>query len=363
MKRSSIPVLLLSGCVLLSGCSSMLNRDYSSITVHSATPTVESDQLTIRVESYQDLVNALLYFITQGRESGTIRLYNYPYDVEKDLEAACLEVVQEDPLGAYAVDFIKYDVAPIVSCYEASIQITYRRTHEQVTAIVAATGSTAIRGELKDVLSQFQSEVALRISYFTEDEEYIQTLIREAYYSIPEAALDFPQATVYFYPDSGRQRIVEILLSYRLEQSEWEGRKATLDQLSLDLTSDLWGADGDEGLREIRQTILDIAIYNPEGGATAYHALAEHQADSLGLALTMSLLCQQLDYNCQIAAGTLDGQAHYWNVVSTQEGYRHLDLTRTEDGDSIFFSDRFMVEAGYSWDTTSTPLCGEQPEF
>ena len=61
-------------------------------------------------------------------------------DVQADLERACVEVAQEYPLGAYAVDYIQYHVSPILSYHEAEVQITYRRTKEQMDAIVSATG-------------------------------------------------------------------------------------------------------------------------------------------------------------------------------------------------------------------------------
>ena len=150
--------------LLLSGCSSLLARSYTSVTPHSATPPAEGDSSILRVENYQELVNALIYLISLGEEEGTVRMYNYDQDVEQSLSNACLEVVQEDPLGAYSVDFIRYDVTPIVSYYEAAVEITYRRTREQVSAIVAATGATAIRSQLKDLLSSFGTEAALRIS-------------------------------------------------------------------------------------------------------------------------------------------------------------------------------------------------------
>ena len=146
--------------LLLSGCSSLLARSYTSVTPHSATPPAEGDSSILRVENYQELVNALIYLISLGEEEGTVRMYNYDQDVEQSLSNACLEVVQEDPLGAYSVDFIRYDVTPIVSYYEAAVEITYRRTREQVSAIVAATGATAIRSQLKDLLSSFGTEAA-----------------------------------------------------------------------------------------------------------------------------------------------------------------------------------------------------------
>lgn len=217
--------------LLLSGCSSLLARSYTSVTPHSATPPAEGDSSILRVENYQELVNALIYLISLGEEEGTVRMYNYDQDVEQSLSNACLEVVQEDPLGAYSVDFIRYDVTPIVSYYEAAVEITYRRTREQVSAIVAATGATAIRSQLKDLLSSFGTEAALRISYFEGDETYIQTLFREAYYASPDTALDLPEAQVYIYPqgeESGRQRIVEVLLTYHLEQKELQRRRTAL---------------------------------------------------------------------------------------------------------------------------------------
>ena len=91
--------------LLLSGCSSLLARSYTSVTPHSATPPAEGDSSILRVENYQELVNALIYLISLGEEEGTVRHVQLRRsDVEQSLSNACLEVVQEDPLGAYAVD-------------------------------------------------------------------------------------------------------------------------------------------------------------------------------------------------------------------------------------------------------------------
>lgn len=363
MKKQAVVCTLLSGSLLLSGCSSMLEREYSAVSPHSATPVVESDQLTIRVESYQDLVNALLYFITQGRETGVIRLYNYPYDVMKDMDAACQEVAKEDPLGAYAVENIFFDVTPIVSCYEANIQISYRRTQQQVDSIMVAAGSTTIREKLRNALDQFQDELVLRINYFDENEEYIRTLLWQAYLSSPGTALDFPQVTVNLYPEDSRQCIVEILLDYSLEYTTLTRRQTQLEQEAQNAAAHLQGFFGNAAILEARQMILDSTVYRPSGGATAYHALIDHQANSLGLALAMSLLCQQIDTPCLIVEGAYNGAPHYWNVISTDSGYLHLDLTHAEEEDSPspFHSDEYMAEQGYLWDRSSTPACVEAP--
>ncbi|MCF2595061.1 hypothetical protein [Pseudoflavonifractor phocaeensis] len=360
MKRRFLAAVT-AAALLLSGCSSLLNRDYVHVTPHNSNLTAEGDPSVLRVESYQELVNALIYFISQGIETGSIRLYSDSRDAEADLEAACLEVVQEDPLGAYAVDYIKYNVTSIVTYDEADVQITYRRSREQIASIASATGTTAIRSELEETMAAFAPECVLRISYFDEDYEYIQALIRQAYFAAPETALDYPRASVTFYPDSGRQRIVEILLTYQLDQEELQRRKSALALLADDMAGRLWDAMDDQGLLDIRAAILGSARYVPGGGSTAYHTLAEHQADSLGLALAMSLLCQRLNYSCQIVEGSLNGEPHSWNLVSTQAGWRHMDLARPAGEEDVFLWDAQMEQLGYDWDREAVPPC-EAPE-
>ena len=107
--RLVLSILLLAGLVPLSGCSSMLERSYLVVSPHAEHPVTADDSNVLQAETYQDLVNDVLYFVNQGMETGVIRLTNYPRDVESDLNNACLEVAKDAPLGAYAVDYIEHD--------------------------------------------------------------------------------------------------------------------------------------------------------------------------------------------------------------------------------------------------------------
>ena len=98
MTRRAFPALLLAAALLLTGCSAMLERSYVSVEEHNENPVSDGGS-ALRVESYQDLVSAVLYYVSRGQETGTIRFYNYPRDPDGDLDSACLEVAQEDPLG------------------------------------------------------------------------------------------------------------------------------------------------------------------------------------------------------------------------------------------------------------------------
>lgn len=356
--KKSLFAGLIALCVILSGCSALLlDREYVHISTHNTTPTAEGDPSTLRAESYQELVNALMYFINQGAETGSIRVYSDSEDVEADLDAACLEVVQEDPLGAYAVEYIKYSLNPIVTYHQADVQITYRRTREQMASIVSATGTTAIRSELETALASFAPERVLRIGYFDGDEDYIRTLCQEAYHANPATALDEPDSTISIYPDSGRQRIVEITLAYHLDLEELERRKELLALERQELIMGLWSSTGDELILSAAQAILDQGGYDPKGGDTAYHALLAEGANSEGLALAMALLCEELSVNCHIVSGTLGDRPHVWTIINTQAGWKHLDLVTLSDQETPFLSDELMEDAGYAWATGSVPKC------
>ncbi len=341
--------------LLSTGCSSMLNRDYSSVTVHSATPTAEGDANTMRVQNYQELVNALIYLINQGEESGSIRYSGEEADFKKLMDEACLEVKQEDPLGAYAVDYIKYSVISIVGSYEADVQITYRRTREQVASIVDATGAAAIRSELSRALSSFDTEVVLRISYFEEDEAYIQQLVRQAYLSNPATALDFPDAQVAMYPESGQQRIVEVTLTYHQSLQTLESWRNSLSREAERICQPLTELTIKEKLDGITGTLQSMGAYFAQGGSTAYDALLGGGGDSQGVALAFSLLCRQVGITCSVVDGQKNGQSHFWNVVQTASGYRHVDLSRT--GSVTYNVDQTMTQQGYVWDTQQVPAC------
>lgn len=349
--RRSILALLLAGTLVLSGCASMLERDYKVTSRYEPVSNAVDSSAALRVENYQGLVNALLYLVSEGEEHGVLNLYNYTaQEVEADLTRACLEVVQEDPLGAYAVDYIKHESALIVTYYEANIHITYRRTPEQVASIVSVTGSSAIRRELRNTLTSFSSEAVLRVSYFNEEEDYILDLVRQAYYDAPYAALGMPEVKVSLYPASGYQRIVEIELTYPEDPETLLARSQELKSLALTLVPQ--SATAESLYDAVRE---DLTIEEDSRGSSAYDALVNGTADSEGAALAYQLLCDQTKVECVVVRGQLNGEAHYWNIVSEDgETYRHVDLS----AGAFALTDTELLESGgYQWDTGEYPAC------
>ena len=174
-------LLLLPLLALLSGCDWMLERSSVSVTPHVQFSDESANATVLRAETYQGLVSALLHVVGRGEPNGVIRLYQYVSvtgSAASDVDRACLEVTKEDPLGAYAVDYIKYEVRQTASYYEIEVKLAYTKSKAQIRDIISVTGSSAIARELKELLSTLPEEAVFRISYFTADES--EATIREA---------------------------------------------------------------------------------------------------------------------------------------------------------------------------------------
>ena len=130
--KKRIILLALALSVALTGCEVMLERSYSASSPHVDKLTTAGDPSVVRVETYRELVSALLYLVSRGEEEGAIQFYSYTGDVEADLTAACLEVTAQDPLGAYAIDYIRHELSQVVAYDQANLSIHYRRTLEQI---------------------------------------------------------------------------------------------------------------------------------------------------------------------------------------------------------------------------------------
>ena len=169
--RNPILLLLLAACLLLAGCGSMLERSYASTIPHVQFSDEDQDPSILRAETYQGLVSALLHLVGQGEEEGVVRLYQYVSvtgSAASDVDRACLEVTQEDPLGAWAVDYIKYDVDQTTAYYQVTVKLAYTKTPEEIKQVISVTGSSAIAQELTTLLPTLPTQAVFRISYFTE---------------------------------------------------------------------------------------------------------------------------------------------------------------------------------------------------
>ena len=230
-KRIWAAVLL--SALALTGCAPMLERSYSASSPHVQFSDESENESILRAETYQGLVSALLYLVGKGEETGVVRLYQYGSitgSAASDVDRACLEVTQEDPMGAYAVDYIKYDVEQTAAYYQVNVKLAYTRTPEELAQVISVTGSSAVAGELEELLGALPETVVFRISYFTagDSEETLRQAVEEAYAAQTAPMPPLEDVTVTLYPSAGPQRVAEITLAWGEEISR-ENQETGLD--------------------------------------------------------------------------------------------------------------------------------------
>lgn len=355
-KRFRIP-LLVCALLLLTGCSTLLNREYRSVSRHISHTSDTEDTSALQAETYSDLVNSVQFFVSMGETEGVVHLYRYSGNVEEDVEKVCQEVLTQDPLGSWALRDIQWTSSRIVSYDECVFTFSYRKDPEEIAALRSLVGSTSIREALEGTLSRFESSLSIQTTPYYARAELILPLVQEAYYNLPGCALGYPDVTVDIYPQesSGTQPIVEISLSYSLSQSRLltQSQKVTAAAATLTGPSP---AQGEVGYWLLYSRLGEQTSFLPGGSASVYDALVEGEAGSEGIALAYQLLCEQAGLTCMTVQGTLDGSPHWWNLVQAEDTWRHVDVTAGLGQEAFLRSDGQMA-GQYIWDQESYPAC------
>lgn len=223
-------VLLLALC-LLAGCTPLLEREYSTVEPHSSKFWESEAAGTLRAENYQDIVNDLLILIGQHTETATLRLYNVENKLQAAdlLERATVEVQQETPMGAYAVEFITTSSHAQRGYYEVAVRIGYRRTLEQLQAVVNATSPEALYALLDTALTEGRTELAVRLGYWSQENGRAQ--VEKALTQVREerGLLERPMWPVLYYPADGPVGLIEFLLDQEVPPEEPVDGQAELE--------------------------------------------------------------------------------------------------------------------------------------
>lgn len=198
---------------LLTGCASLLEREYSTAEPHSSKFWESEAADILRAENHQDIVNDLLLLIGQHTEDATLRLYNFADDlaVADALEQAAVEIQQETPMGAYAVEYITSSSQSQRGYYEVELQIGYRRTAEQIQAVVNATSPEGLYSLLEAALENEKTELAVRIGYWGQDgTAKVDAAVAQLREDL--GLLDTPAWIVNYYPTNEQVGLIEFLL-------------------------------------------------------------------------------------------------------------------------------------------------------
>ncbi|MBE6992926.1 MAG: hypothetical protein E7430_10240 [Ruminococcaceae bacterium] len=370
MKKAILAIMLLVS-MMLGGCSVMLEKEYVVIEPHNE-QYVEDDRTDVlTVENYAGLKNAILSLVESGLEYGVIRTNNYDGDVTEDLAEASYEVARNDPLGAFAIDYLTHDYNRIVSYYELHIYITYRRTREDIDSIVRIGSDSDLKENITQLLQNFGTKAIYRFSYY--DEKDYDGLVEELCAEDPTMEFGNPQIAVSLYPESGVQRIVELEVQYNRDEQTLTTMREDLLRSVRQNTGGIQ-PDASEEMKAYRlyrrvvdNTEFDWDAYEQlsegdlsrdSGTDTAYDALVGRKSLSEGIAKAYYLLCRELGIECMVVRGRNAGFDYAWNIININDEYYHVDCTAEIMDDNYqgyLLTDDDMTN--YRWNDELYPAC------
>lgn len=364
MKRTLCLLLCLGMALTMSGCAVLFDTEYSVTEPYAAEMVfVENteDAAVGSISNYASLKRAIEYLVSQHAESAELQFQNYDGSISQDISAACWEVKSSSAIGAFAVDYMSYDLSRIVSVYQAELHITYKRSADQMSALETVPNFTAFTDKLDQAIRENRTYLVLETGIASITADIVREKVQEAYYADPLACPVMPAAEVAIFPESGVSRIFEITLSYGADgqtlAAMGEALRAAVDEMVLQTAPEGWTEETflpRDRAEVLYEHIRENCPLDEAGGATAWDALVDGGADSEGLAMAYMAGCQALGLECTVILGRLDGEDHVWNLVTIGGMTYHVDVT---SGAVFLADDEMLLSAGYWWDTSLYPVC------
>lgn len=356
----------------LSGCASILNGQTLSITAHDPVSTVTDSIIT--ASTFDELKIDALEFIQNHYETALIRVDSYDGDITKiqqDIALLCTNIVDDEPLGAFAVKKMTGTVKKLGSYYEIEFHIIYKNvTKEQIDSIIPVSTLRYFKSELQDTLVDYAPSTTILIKNIPLTSDEALEYVKQIYYENPMDIVMLPVTTAVFYPDHGTDRIIEFTFGYRYAQSILKVMEKSLKTSVQHIAESVSGNNDGAILLSLCQRLMEIVAYDSStasGGeyntqnisATAYGALVTGSAVGEGYAMAYKALCDELGIECYVVVGTHDGSPHAWNIVALDGHYYHIDVSMCDlNGMSAaFFKNDSEMQKNYIWDVSKYKVC------
>lgn len=349
---------------LLSGCGSVFSKEYFSVSDYTNPDTDENvlsdENGVVNVRDLFSIKLAITQMVSAHEDGGLLSLKDYSGDAADDVATACKEVSTNTALGSFCVDYITFDLDRIIAYYEATVYITYKRTAEEVDSIQRVSTPSDAEAAICGALRSMDSGLTLMTSSGYTDIEDVEGFVTAAEHSDPLLSVQSPEVRITPYIGGGRQRIFEVSFSYGISEAAAELRVKELSEAAGEIAENI-NAKGDAYilLAAARALLADCAFDPEDGGSTAWDALVRGSADSEGLALGFSALCEKLGLECLTVSGMMDNAVHFWNIMRVGKDCYHADLSRAEaEGlGTVFLVNDKNMGSRYLWDREQYPAC------
>ena len=361
----------------LSGCSALLERTHLDVRPHQVAPPPTlgpGDYIT--VSSQEELERAIWDMVLGRQESGLFRVQHFRADGMEIVDAAVREAWQR-PLVAYAVsNFLPLILSDVQGIMEIELVVSYQKTAEQIAGVRSVNHAITATALLGQMLRNGETYLAMLSPAHIANVSFLESIIRDYYYSQALEVVVRPKPVINLYPSSGsgNLRIAEVALDFGVDQRTLAQMRGDLRLAATELIGEMPEALTSAGqiiwlAGALSDRVTPLFAEAPEADVepealypiynTAFGALVLGQASSEGIAMAFQALLQLLDLQAQVVRGELDDLPHAWNILAFKGHYYHIDVSMLHalgSAYALFVPDEIMMfQNGYSWDAVLYP--------
>lgn len=354
MKKITIVLcVLLSLC--LTGCEWM-NGSFVSVEPYQEQLSLAQNE-ALNVSNYQQLRLTLEKLVESGTENAVIGISEYePEQVETGMETALHYIREVLPLGAYAVEDMRFEIGTVGGEPAVSVELSYVHGRAELRKVQKVEDMEQAEAVIADTLIQCADAVVLLVDQFS-DMDLVQ-MVEDYALDNPNVIMEVPQVAVGLYPESGSSRVVELKFTYQTSRDALRQMQTQVQRVfasaALYVSSDV----EEQKITQLYTFLTERFDYQFQTSITpSYSLLCHGVGDSRAFASAFATMCRRAGLECMVVSGTCDGEPRFWNLIREGEVYYHVDLLRSKELGSLkLLTDEQMT--GYVWDYSAYPAAG-----
>lgn len=359
MKRKLVLLLAVLLCFTLSGCNLWMDGSYYSVQPH------EDEQNDVIRESatastYSELRQVLVALIENGQQSSVVYMPGFQSSkLTEYMNRAIANVKQENPVAAYAVDDITYDIGTSSGMPAIAVNISYIHNRSEILRIRNVADMNGASRMIEDALDDCEAGIVIRVTEY-EDLDFA-LLVQNYVEANPDICMEIPHVIAMSYPQGGKDRVVELSFTYQTSRESLRDMQKYVRPVFEAAKLNVSGEETQSAKFALMYAFLmERSDYQLETSITPTYSLLRHGVgDSKAFATVYAAMCTRAGLDCQVVTGTRDGAPWVWNIICQDGIYYHIDLlNEANEGKLRGLTEEDMQS--YVWDYSSYPSTGSE---
>lgn len=357
MKKIVAISLCLALCLALCGCDAWMDGSYYSYTPHLQDGMSVQEE-TLQAVSFQQIRDILVSLVAEGRQEAVIRIEEIPSQLlNNNMSNAIRYIKEQDPVGAFAVEDITYEIGTSTGRVAVAVQIAYTRSRSEILRIQKATDMTGARQVIGAALENCDAGVVLLVDQY-EPVDFAQ-LVEDYVDQNPHVCMEMPQVSVAVFPEQGSDRVVELSFAYQNSREDLRQMQSFVAPLFVASDLNVQGEESESAkFNMIFSFLMERTDYQIETSITPSYSLLRYGVgDSEAFAVVYAAMCRRAELDCQVVTGTRAGVPWVWNLICQDGVYYHVDLLQSSGMRRLDPLDENEMQ-GYVWDYSAYPASG-----